>query len=194
VGREDQRPVTHFAVVVTGWNCVDVAGACCDSIESQVGDFTREAIYYDDGSDDGTSELLAGMGVRTYRATSNDGAARARFEAIRTVTRRDAVVVLVDMDDALEPGALARVALEYQDPDVWMTFGNWCTQHGRVGLTGYYPRAVIARRSYRKYSVNHAAPLRTFRRPLFDRVQPSHLKDDSGRWLQVTTDRGQSHP
>lgn len=190
------RRDVHFAVIVTGWNCAGFAEACLDSLERQIpGDYGLEIHVYDDGSDDGTwaaierrSEVL---NIRALRGTRNMGPAFARDALIRSVADPDTICVLLDLDDRLLPQALSRLEELYRsDPDLWMTYGNWQNQTGVVNTEGFYADSEIDTRAYRTGEVFRFTALRTFRRFLYDRVAPEHLKDAEGNWLRFCSDVG----
>lgn len=181
----------HFALLVPGWRCADRVAACWASVVGQrPGPYTWEAHFYDDGSDDGTWRAIAALPddkrCTRYRAYDNAGAAFARARLLEHVTDPEAVCVLLDMDDELEPGALARVALEYlQHPETWATYGSWTA--GAFRGPEPYPAGVAAARAYRRHPFR-AQHLRTFRRHLADGVPASYLQDAGGRWLMAGTD------
>lgn len=191
------RPPIHFALIVPGWNCARLARRCWRSILGQrPGHFTWEAHLFDDGSDDGTWDVLRSLDpdprLHCYRGQDNRGAAYARHFLIRGVEGADTVCALLDLDDQLEPHALQRVSAEYlANPDTWLTYGSWRADrvHGyaQAAHQGPYPREIIEARSYRDHSFR-AAPLRTFRRHLADAVEPRHLAGADGDWVRCCTD------
>ena len=195
-GAEAARRDLHFAVIVTGWNCAGFAEACLDSLERQIpGDYGLEIHVYDDGSDDGTWAAIERraevLNIRALRGTRNMGPAFARDALIRSIAEPDTICVLLDLDDRLLPQALARLEDLYRaDPELWMTYGNWENQTGVVNAEGFYTPEEIDARAYRQGEVFKFTALRTFRRFLYDRVAPEHLKDAEGGWLRYCSDVG----
>jgi hypothetical protein len=99
--------------------------------------------------------------------------------------------VLLDLDDRLLPQALTRLEALYRaDPDLRMTYGNWENQSGVVNAEGFYAPEEIDARAYRTGDVFKFTALRTFRRFLYDKVVPAHLKDAEGNWLRFCSDVG----
>ncbi len=196
-GRETGAASTlRFAIIVAGWNCADRVEPCLASIERQTpGDYVIEIHAYDDASEDGTWDRLSNcagrLRMRLFRGAANLGPAFARDFLIRQVEDPDAICVLLDMDDALLPGALATLERVYREnPDCRMTYGNWINQHGSANAEGFYSAAEIDARAYRRQDVFRFTHLRSFHRRLYDRVSPAHLQDENGDWLRYCSDVG----
>lgn len=190
----------HFHIVVNGWNCREYVDACLRSIAGQLpGPFTYEVTLIDDGSTDGTFEALANASIlpdaRIVRIAENAGPAHARHVGIRDIQDPEAIVVLVDMDDALERHALKVVAQSYlQNPHCLMTIGNWHDQDGKRNPQGFYSAQELDGQTIRDVDLFNATHLRTFRRKLYDAIQDEDLFDQNGRWLETCTDVGLMYP
>lgn len=186
----------RFSLIVTGWNCASLVDSCFGSLERlQAGGFDLEILAYDDASDDGSWEKLAAwterLNLRIFRGEENLGPAFARDFLLRRVEGGDRICVLLDMDDQLLPHALRELERIYREtPDCWMTYGNWVNQHGVVNTEGIYTAEEIDSRAYRSQDVFKFTHLRSFRRFLYDRVEPRHLKDPEGVWLRYCSDVG----
>lgn len=148
----------------------------------------------DDGStDDSTFERCAFHAAHDERITAvrimeNRGAAFARHQAISMLGNGDAVIALLDMDDELLPGALERVAREYE-AGKWMTYGNWTNQNGDGLPPGFrleYSAEVHAARAYRA-DVWRCTHLRTFKKWLFDEI-PAEDQMMDGEWIKTATE------
>jgi hypothetical protein len=103
------------AVVVPNWNGVRWLPGLLDSLAAQ----TRpadEIVVVDNGSTDGSLELLGERGVRTVSLSRNTGFAHAANRGIEAVSA-DAVA-LVNTDVELEPDWLARALAPLADPAV----------------------------------------------------------------------------
>lgn len=190
-----KRPqLVHFHIVVNGWNCRDFVESCLRSIASQqFGPYTYEVTLIDDGSNDGTFELLRASNYLPYarllRIARNSGPAYARHMGIKTVGSPETVVALLDMDDSLEPHALKVVAERYlRNPRCLMTIGNWHDQNGKRNPQSFYSAEEINTRAIRRVREFNATHLRTFRRKLYDAVSEEDLVDAQGKWLETCTD------
>ena len=108
-----------LSVVIPAYNCEALIGECLDSILAQtMPDF--EAVVVDDGSSDGTAEVIrryaaADPRVRMIRQ-ENGGVSRARNTGIREA--RGTVLGFADADDVLEPDTFQKVSAPFRDPSV----------------------------------------------------------------------------
>jgi glycosyltransferase involved in cell wall biosynthesis len=96
----------------------------------------------------------------------------------------DDVVVILDGDDFLEPHALATIVTVYEDPQVWLAYGQyqaWPENTGQVPAS-LYPDHVLANRSFRHCEIHFNHPL-TFRRKLWDGIEDGDLRDDDGSYF-----------
>jgi FkbM family methyltransferase len=187
-------PRVKLVVLVTGWNCADHVLACWKSIaRQQPGHYDLAVHFVDDGSEDGTWEAMQALPrsdvLRLRRHDVNMGPAFSRWEVIREITDRDAVCVIVDMDDELLPSALARIAEAYlSDENCWLTAGNWRNQRGKPNPLDFYPEAVLETRCYRKLPSFRIGHVRSFKRFLADRLSDDNFKGPDGEWLMFCTD------
>jgi GT2 family glycosyltransferase len=114
------------SVVVITWRARDHVLHCLESLRQHAG-VDHEVIVVDDGSGDGTAEAVrAGYPeVRLVEKAVNEGLVAGRNDALPLVRGR--LVMMLDSDTEVRPGALARLA-EVLD------------RHPEVGLVG--PRLV----------------------------------------------------
>ena len=197
----DVAPV-HFALIVPGWNCADRVRLCWESLLAQTpGAYTWEAWIADDGSTDRTWAEIENLpdDPRLHRMLlpENLGAAHARWRIIERISGPETVCGLLDLDDRLEPGALARVALEYRaHPRTRLTYGSWAPEgSGRFARDpgASYSRADISARRFRQTGMR-AGHFRTFRRHLADAVIPGEHLQLQGEWLRAGTDAALLYP
>ncbi len=100
------RPLPLLSVVIVSWNTADLLDQCLRSIAKEVGDTTHEVIVVDNGSDDGSADLVRRLWPNTilivnesnqgYQRANNRGMAAARGERL----------LLLNADACLLPGSL----------------------------------------------------------------------------------------
>jgi glycosyltransferase involved in cell wall biosynthesis len=95
----------RVTVAVPAYNAARFIGETLDSIAAQ-SFHDHEVIVVDDGSSDGTAELVEARGDVRLLRRANGGPAAARTDAIRHGSGE--LIALVDADDLWEPEKLAR--------------------------------------------------------------------------------------
>jgi N-acetylglucosaminyl-diphospho-decaprenol L-rhamnosyltransferase len=98
------------AIIIPSWNSADLLPRCLDSLEGQ-GEF--ELVVVDNGSVDGSVELLRQRGIEPVTLPDNQGfAAAVDLGAARTAAP---LVMPLNADTELEPGAIARLVAALAD-------------------------------------------------------------------------------
>lgn len=103
----------RLAVVIPCYNYERFVGRAIESVVSQ-GHTDCEIVVVDDGSTDGSWDVITGTGVRAYRI-ANAGAREACLFGVDHT--RAPFVLFLDADDELAPGALDRIVAAL-DPEV----------------------------------------------------------------------------
>jgi GT2 family glycosyltransferase len=93
---------SRTAVVIPSWNSVDLLPRCLDSLARQ--EDQLELFVVDNGSTDGTLELLRERGVEHVALPRNIGFAAAVDMGVRRTLAP--MVLILNADTALEPGAV----------------------------------------------------------------------------------------
>lgn len=190
--------MVDIRVIVPHYNCPDLLAECLASIAAQDyidrGGFF-EVVVVDDGSPCGMEAVQAafecmpkpprprfhwGLTGRLERG----GELASIIEGTRALVRENgrphagippltaqSVIAHVCADDMLsDPGALSRLAEAYEDPQVWMTYGQYrCIPGGEVGHCAPLPPESHELGDYRKrpWMTSH---LRSYRKGLWDKV------------------------
>ena len=109
----------RYTVVILTWNSRQHVGPCLDSLAQASPGEVGEIIVIDNGSTDGTPELVRerAPGARLIRNRENRGVAAARNQGL--VLARTPYSIILDVDTVVVPGAFSRL-LDFLDtsPDV----------------------------------------------------------------------------
>jgi glycosyltransferase involved in cell wall biosynthesis len=163
-------------------------------------------IYMCDGASvqagsDGTDKM-----VRDYIAAHNMqdkvtlicnqercGAMANLYKAIHMCSPTDIIAVLDGDDRFAHDQVLARVNQEYQNPDVWLTYGQYREYStGRRGFCEPMPARIIEHNAYRSYT-SGPSHLRTFYAGLFHKIEKEDL-EYAGEFLKMTYDLAMMYP
>ncbi len=203
VPRREGEP--RVCVFVPSWNCSRWIERCLRSIAEQTRQPDSVLVIDDASTEDGYFDLCSSLlADTTWSIVRNDFNKKMphnlwwamREGAWHAGPGPDDVVIIVDGDDFLAPGAIERIAEVYRDPDLWLSWGSYrrdgfykdfmpnpaCDWPDYVKLSGSY-RQAIANMGYHPF--NH--PL-TFRRWLFDLLDEADFKDDQGNWFPAGYD------
>lgn len=187
----------RYYIISTGFNCLEYAKKCIESY-SKI-EFSGEwyAVFVSDGSTDGTNELIDSVNnsevFKNFKGISfktNNGAAYARNEAIKSLNLNDEdVIILAGLDDEIFPNALTEIDKHYQ-AGKWMSYGNWVDENGATlqssGFNIEFSEEIHANRDYRK-DTYRSTGLNTFKYFLYKRIPEDDLKID-GNWIVSTTE------
>jgi len=118
------------------------------------------------------------------------GALENRWRAIDGLALEPTdVIVAIDGDDWLaHPRALETVAKMYEDPECWLTYGQYVVADGRPGHCSPYRTEDYRREEWR------AGHLMTFRAGLFKRLDDGDLRRPDGTWRKLAGDQAMMLP
>ena len=144
----NQGPVVSAIIPV--YNRERLVARAIDSALAQEGE-PVEVIVVDDGSTDGTAEVLRGYGERIQAVHQvNAGRSAARNAGLERA--RGEWVAFLDSDDAWDPQKVARqLRLHREDPALGLSGHGWRIQHGdgRIDeVTPRYDAAALRARPY----------------------------------------------
>lgn len=112
------------SIVIPAYNARRYLAECLSSVLEQETEFPFEVIVVDDGSTDGSADLIRKRfpTVRLFQK-ENGGPGSARNRAA-TEAESD-ILVFIDADDAMLPGRLDhQVGYMLEHPEIGLTFGN----------------------------------------------------------------------
>jgi cellulose synthase/poly-beta-1,6-N-acetylglucosamine synthase-like glycosyltransferase/peptidoglycan/xylan/chitin deacetylase (PgdA/CDA1 family) len=134
--RGDDAYLPSLAVVVPAYNEAVVIERTVRSLAAS--DYPSfEVVVVDDGSSDGTAQIVEGLGLERVRVVrqENEGKSAALNTGLRISTGE--IVVMVDADTIFEPETLRRLVRPLADPTVGAVSGNTKVGNRRT-LIGYW--------------------------------------------------------
>jgi len=187
-----------FVVVIPSFNNARWCQRNLESVLNQAYPLFR-VVYVDDASTDGTPDLVAEYLAETatehrvifHRNSSRVGPVANIDRAVRSCDP-NAIVVLVDGDDFLaHPQVLTRLNAIYEDPDVWVTWGQFTRfPQDSEGFCAPIPAEIVSANAFRDYPFV-SSHLRTFYAGLYQRIRLVDLQDSSGRFFTTAGDVAQ---
>lgn len=150
-------------------------------------------IYLDDHSPDGTGQLVEEFirenhqqdRVTLIRNEQRVGALANTYRGVWACKPEEIVIILDGDDWFAHERVCERINRAYADPDVWMTYGQFCYYPGgSMGWARAVPDSVIAANGIRSYDwvTTH---LRSFYAGLFQKIDVQDLM--YGDWFFTTT-------
>ena len=178
-------------------------GQCIESIISQ--DYPYfDLIVIDDCSTDLTWEYIKYYDIYSIRNKERKGALANIVNGIDRIGSD--IIVTVDGDDYLPDNKVFSYLESFYTSDIWMTYGsflpvslkykNTCQPFDKIRVpceAGYLVDTSTTPEAYRKSGLWVTSHLRTFRKWLWDRIDPDDLKED-GQYYDVACDLAFMYP
>ena len=189
----------RFKIIVPVYNATNYIDRCLQSIIYQ--DYENYKIcVIDDCSTDGTFEKIIKIMkehielIDIYRNEVHNGSALANIVWVTKlyVADDEDIIVIVDGDDSLaNKNVLSCLNEVYQDPTVYMTYGQFVPLSGSYGP---FCRLIHNTRTYRKSGEWYASHLRTYKRKLWNKIKDSDLRDKNGDYYKMVGDAAVLYP
>ena len=192
----------EIIVIVPFYNAANYIGKCIQSIAAQDYDNYHCIIINDASTDASEAAVMAALAELPqsveahfqYVANStNQGAVYNQVRAIRSIGDPNAIIMLVDGDDALaaDNTIFARYNTEYAN-GAEFTYGScWSVVDNIPLISQPYPEAVKQNKTYRDHRFNWNMPythLRTFKQGLIRTLTDADFQDDRGEWFRAGGD------
>jgi glycosyltransferase involved in cell wall biosynthesis len=193
----------NFVIIVTSFNNKDngIYQKNLDSIFSQTYPNYR-VIYVDDASTDGNYEAVQSYieqhklkhKITLTHTTQRVGAHKNIWDAAHTCDPHE-IIVIVDGDDWFyDETVLDHLNKVYQDPNVWLTYGQFIQwPSGKPGTSKQLPYEVIAAHFFREYwwLTSH---LRTFYAALYHKIKYEDMLYKDGNFITRAGDVAIMYP
>jgi len=187
----------HFDIVCPGWNCSQYLMDTVKSIETQTksNEFTYTLHLLDDASNDNTYKKMIvhsnkNKNIKTYRNEKNMGAAYSRWVILKTLQKKNSIIVLLDMDDILSNIALHEINRIYNNKKIKMTFGGRQNMGNNQFQNTFYNKFIVDSNLYHSVPQMFAPALRTFKSEMIAPLKESFFKDVNGKFYIYCTEHG----
>lgn len=193
--KHHKKEPIFFYVVIPSYNNEQYCIRNLESIVNQ--DYPHwKAIYINDLSSDRTGNIVEEYVIKRnlrhkieiVHNWERKGMLANIYNAVRRA-KKNWVVVTVDGDDSLRGNdVFSYLAGIYQNPDVWMTYGNWESEpKGRLPSDNeFIPDHIRLSNAFRTYKFC-TTQLRTFYAGLFKKIKKSDLQS-KGKFLMAAGD------
>ncbi|GGM28665.1 bi-functional transferase/deacetylase [Micromonospora yangpuensis] len=119
------RPITEpVSVIVPAYNEKEGIAAAVRSLAAGDHPGGIEVVVVDDGSTDGTADIVAGLGLPNVRVVRKPNGGKPSALNTGVALARHDLIVMVDGDTVFEPDAVRRLVQPFGDPRVGAVAGN----------------------------------------------------------------------
>lgn len=207
----------HYKIIIPSYNCPLYLERCLSTIRDQ--NYTNyEVFVIDDASPDPQHlEVIKKFPYQYHRNEINQGALANIILGINKLSCHDEdIIVLIDGDDWLSsPYVLNILNLYYQDTTL-VTYGSYkyynpsligknqeerrkmgydpsMIHEAKASHLRQVPNDIIINKSFREHPW-YFSHLRTFKYKLWKHIKDEDLRDDKGKYFQVTWDLAIMYP
>lgn len=193
-GLKPQKVYKRIVVATTSYNNSKWYKQNIESFLAQ--DYPNKIMLYTDAnSPDGTGKLVQDYIRENHledliifkQNTKRKGSLENHYDQIHSC-RKDDIVIIYDGDDLFEDNhVLSYVNGIYQDPKVWLTYGQFrFMSTGAKGFCAPMPLNVVRSNTFREGTM-HPSHLRTFYAGLFQKIKKEDMMMD-GEFFAMTGD------
>ncbi|MFI5343879.1 MAG: glycosyltransferase family A protein [Chlamydiales bacterium] len=201
----------HFNFIITGHHALPFAQMCIESIQSQLGSFQISSYYVDDASEYSQADknklekMLGSINGQLVVLAHRHYQIGALSKIIPTIDSPNSIICLIDGDDYLLSHALQTIVKAYENPDIAMTYGNTLVDfrpyqdvqanyfYDKKTVNTEYSLDVWKTRSFREDGFR-CFHFRTFKRWLWDYIDPQHFLRPSGDFFRASGDSAYIFP
>lgn len=196
-----QEEPLEFVVVITSYNNEKYCEKNLETIVTQELESPFEVIFINDCSTDKTLQLVNNY-INEHdikppvKIIDNKIRVGYSLENVYNTVHQcpdHKIIIQVDGDDYLVPGALARVEKEYKDKNTWLTYGQFRFYPSEtIGFCTKFPQWVIQQNAFRKYFwiTTH---LKTYKAKLFKKIKKEDLLY-KGQFYSMAADMAMMFP
>jgi glycosyltransferase involved in cell wall biosynthesis len=149
-----------------------------------------DVIAIDAETNDGTYDILCeyqtAFNFTLIRNSPRKYQSQNIFEGSKLV-KNGSIIVTLDFDDWLYDDNVLTVLDKIYNDNVWMTYGGYITNTGRLANIRAYSDDIVRENKFREDDWK-ATHLRTFRRELILKIKEEDFFDDNGEWFKAAGD------
>jgi asparagine synthase (glutamine-hydrolysing) len=139
-------PAPELSVIIVNWNTCAILRDCLASVEKYLSPHSHETLVVDNGSSDGSADMVAREfpNIRLIRNSENVGFARANNQAMREA--RGKQFLLLNSDTLLVDDSVARLVKQVMgDPSIGIAHCRLLMRDGQLQYSTYrFPRLDLA--------------------------------------------------
>jgi len=201
--KTDSKESIHFKVIIPVYNSEEWLIKCVESVKNQTHN-NFQCLVGDDISTDKTFEVCS-----EYIDSIKDD----RFTIIQNSEKKYALQNIYDLIESSKPSAedvivvldgddwftnnhvLDKLNEIYQEENCWLTYGSFVNYpQGFIGTeASEYPASTISSNEFRTDNWR-ASHLKTFQYFLWNKIDTDDLKDESGKFYEVSYDQAMMLP
>ncbi len=186
----------RFKIIINCGPCQGFIGKCLASVKAQSFTNWEACVTVGPWGDDTYVRAPRGAaGDPRISVKQNQTRRYSMCNLIHAIRRSNAepedVIVTLDGDDWFaDNDALRIIAAAYEEFDCWITYGSWLSNvAGPSGRpNGCWPAYPEGTADFRRHRFLGTA-VRTWKRWLWDHLQDSDLRNDSGNYVRVSEDQ-----
>lgn len=191
----------EFVILIPSYNNRSFCRANLKSAVNQTDKVKFRILYVNDCSTDGTGEIVEDYIkenklenlITLVNNKKRLGATENIYNAVHSCKDNE-IIALLDGDDFLMPKAIERLAYEYENPEVWLTYGQFkFYPAGHPGFCAKFPDQIIENNLFRNYSWL-SSHLKTFKASLFKKIKKEDLFDTDGKFYEMASDLAFMYP
>ncbi len=187
--------MTKFKIIIPAYNCVNTLPKSMQILSAQTY-ANWQAIIINDASTDNTGAIAkthaeADPKFRILNNPKNVGVGQNIITGIKMLCDRpDDVIVIVDGDDRLlDNTVLEAVDRVYENPNVWITYGQYITSKhladGQMIPGGNKPIKDFSQTRQPLFNFSH---LKTFKYHLWEHLDDADLRGKDGQYIKAAFD------
>lgn len=164
-----------LSIIVVNWNTRNLLSNCLSSIIDSRLEWDYEVVVVDNGSNDGSQEMIRGQfeEVKLIPNLDNPGFARANNQALRQCSGE--FVLLLNPDTVVKPGAIEILVRFLEDTPEAGACGAYLLNPDGSLQESAYPEPTLFREFWRMFHLDELVPYGVYPMEQWDQDQPREV-------------------